>query len=290
MGASQLLAGLRWGGEDCASDPTYPRPLHFVSSSPCQLRKVLESKLSLDGLDWSSDTFKDQVYNIRKGRFRLLKHQIPYKVAAILSIFARERDHNQYLLIGDDAESDPYIYLGLKLLSEELLTIKGFCSYLEFAGVESAQTQSILDALPRIPKVSVAGIFIRKLKNYKFITHEPLTSSVQGFTTYLEVALNLFMGRFISVATMKNILLELHNECQVACHEIIAQLYSFKAVHKHLDESVEDLLTVFHGPQVVDVPVKHRDLEKVLDGVSTLEEQEILQQAKIWFSKICGSS
>ena len=45
--------------------------LHFVSSSPPQLRNVLEYKLSFDGLDWSSDSFKNQMRNFRLGRFHL---------------------------------------------------------------------------------------------------------------------------------------------------------------------------------------------------------------------------
>ena len=93
VGAREFLRHLKWetkpaaGAEDSQDQvASADASLHFVSSSPPQLRKVLREKIALDGLSWSSDSFKDQMYNIKSGKFFLLKHQVSYKLASILSL------------------------------------------------------------------------------------------------------------------------------------------------------------------------------------------------------------
>ncbi len=90
--------------------------LHFVSSSPPQMRSVLRSKFSIDGLEWESDTFKNQVYNIVRGRPGELKKHVAYKTTAILELCRNLPDHSELIFIGDNAEADPYIFAGITLL------------------------------------------------------------------------------------------------------------------------------------------------------------------------------
>ena len=99
VGSTPVLIAARWGTAEArvatagsaaeAWKLAEPNHLHFVSSSPPQLRKVLEEKLAGDGLDWSSDSFKNQAYNLRRGRMDLLKHHVGYKSGALLDIARR---------------------------------------------------------------------------------------------------------------------------------------------------------------------------------------------------------
>ena len=45
-GATDVLLAVRWGAMEAPLSDDWPRPLHFVSSSPPQLRAVLEEKLA----------------------------------------------------------------------------------------------------------------------------------------------------------------------------------------------------------------------------------------------------
>ena len=147
-GASEVLRAIRWG---MSGQRERPASLHFVSSSPAQLRTVLDRKLQLDGLDWSSDTFKNQAYNLRKGRVDLLRHHLAYKSLAILRLVQAAGEGAQFVLLGDSAESDAYIYLGVQLLLSGELNAKSYKEFLLLGGVEAelaGELEAIAGQLP----------------------------------------------------------------------------------------------------------------------------------------------
>src|SRR5687767_10422110 len=67
-GAVPLLRALRRG----PGDRTALVPLYFVSGSPPQLRRVIERKMILDGVEFDGITFKDQLGLLRSGRVRAI--------------------------------------------------------------------------------------------------------------------------------------------------------------------------------------------------------------------------
>ena len=83
---------------------------HILSGSPELMRKPLEAKLRLDGIEWDSLTLKPSVQNLLRGRFRFLKDQVAYKLGALLR--SRLKIGNAYneILFGDDAEADAFVY------------------------------------------------------------------------------------------------------------------------------------------------------------------------------------
>lgn len=172
--------------------PQTERPIHFVSSSPPQLRRVLSRKLRMDGLKWSSDTFKDQVYNIRKGRFHLLKSQIAYKSAAILNILQQSPRDSVFHMIGDNAESDAFIYLGVKLFAEKRLGRLGYLRFLDTLKVERTLSLQLLRHLKLSP-FRIGLIMIRNLPAYELPLYPPLTDPITFFDHYWD-AFKLFVG------------------------------------------------------------------------------------------------
>jgi hypothetical protein len=101
-GAVPVLRALRRGpgGESAVV------PLLFVSGSPVQLRKVIERRMTLDGVDFDGITFKDQLGLLLKGRPRGLTAQVGYKLTALLLYRRKLPDGARWLLFGDDVESD----------------------------------------------------------------------------------------------------------------------------------------------------------------------------------------
>ena len=137
-GASVLLRELR---------ATNPAAVYILSGSPEQMRRVLEAKLRLDGIRWDSFTLKPSLDNLLKGRFRVLKDQVSYKLEALLSARAHgDRDHRE-VLFGDDAEADAFIYSLYSDLCAGRVGADTLAEVLERAGVYE-------DDLPRIVRLA----------------------------------------------------------------------------------------------------------------------------------------
>ncbi len=100
-GAGALLRELR---------ATKPGGIFILSGSPEQMRKVLEAKLRLDGIQWDSFTLKPSVAMLLRGKFRFLRDQVGYKLAALLASRASGTGEFDEVCFGDDAEADAFIY------------------------------------------------------------------------------------------------------------------------------------------------------------------------------------
>ncbi|MBL8685764.1 MAG: hypothetical protein JNK05_41695 [Myxococcales bacterium] len=82
----------------------------IVSGSPEQMRRSLEAKLRLDGVQWDELVLKPNLRNILKGRFRAVREQVGYKLPALLDARTRAPAGASETLFGDDAEADALVY------------------------------------------------------------------------------------------------------------------------------------------------------------------------------------
>jgi hypothetical protein len=103
-GAPAILRALRAAGGEA-------HRICIISGSPRQMRRVLEAKLSLDGVQWDEFVLKPNLQNLVRGRFRALRSQIPYKLPALLESHVALGESPPETLFGDDAESDALIYM-----------------------------------------------------------------------------------------------------------------------------------------------------------------------------------
>lgn len=88
--------------------------VHILSGSPEQMRRRLEDKLRLDGIEWDAFTLKPNLQNVLRLRFRAVKDQLGYKLPALLraraELLADGEPQPKETLFGDDAEVDAFIY------------------------------------------------------------------------------------------------------------------------------------------------------------------------------------
>ena len=294
-GASELLLSARWGNyrgpllED-HNMSSYPRPLHFVSSSPPQLRNVLEEKLAIDGLDWSSDTFKNQAYNLKKIRFNMLKQQVAYKTAAILKLMEHHKDETSYYLIGDNAETDPFIYMGIKFLVEGKLQKKQFETYLSLLGVETELSQQLWRGLKRVPQCYVKAIFIRNISSYPYFSHPPLTDPIYLFESFYEVGIFLYIFKILEPQDFWNLLLRLHNKHGASLETMSAKLLNYLAYHTDpfIESKLDELKNIINFSSLksysknLDDTFRSRHLEQW----NLLKGEDILKLTKVWIDKI----
>ena len=100
-GMPEILRGLRRGpGEDYAC-----APLYFVSASPPQMRRVIERKMLMDGVEYDGIILKDWLKTLRRLRPGRLREQAGFKVCALLA-GRQNRPRSTEYLFGDDVESD----------------------------------------------------------------------------------------------------------------------------------------------------------------------------------------
>ena len=102
-GATPLLRALRRG-------PNGVRPIYFVSASPPQIREKILEKFALDGVEVDGIYFKDNLRNVRPGRFKRLREQMGYKTLALMDLRAKLPPGAVETMFGDDAETDVAIY------------------------------------------------------------------------------------------------------------------------------------------------------------------------------------
>lgn len=132
-GMRAVLRALRRGtapGSGAGAPVPVRTPLYFVSASPPELRRVLEGKMLIDGVEYDGIAFKDQLGLMKARRFRELRRHVAYKLAALFEYRAEWPAGAREWLYGDDAETDALIYslyaqvragtLGGEALAEEL--------------------------------------------------------------------------------------------------------------------------------------------------------------------------
>lgn len=170
-GVKNLLLELRKGaGPDIEISPIY-----FISASPVYLKKVLEGKFLLDGVQHDGIFLKDYLA-LRKevGKLRF-KNNFAYKLVSLLNHRLHLPPSSKEILFGDDFESDAEVYsLYADILSsktdEENLAIR-----LSAQRLHSREIDRILCLFEKVGKWSeevVRRIFIHLIS--------PPSSSLKG--------------------------------------------------------------------------------------------------------------
>ncbi len=101
-GAAPLIRGLVEANEAAR--------VRFLSGSPRQMRGSIEQKLALDGITYDRLTLKDNLRNLRRGRFRALRAQVGYKLPTLLADRVAASPGTTETWFGDDSEKDGLIY------------------------------------------------------------------------------------------------------------------------------------------------------------------------------------
>jgi len=137
-------------------------PLYFVSASPPELRRTIEKRMLLDGVEFDGIAFKDYRALIRARRWRQLRNHMAYKLAALLSYRADWPDGAREWLFGDDAESDALIYATYADVRAGKLRGLALDRALRDAGVSEKDRVRLLRAAAALPardSVEAAYIF-----------------------------------------------------------------------------------------------------------------------------------
>ena len=249
-GMPEILRGLRRGpgpGVACS-------PLYFVTGSPPLLRKVLEQKMLVDGVEFDGITFKDWIRTIRERRPGRLREQVGYKVCALLSGRLRRPMATEYLF-GDDVEKDATAFtLYAMLVHGELSSGEAVAKLIE-AGVKRDDRKSVIALLNRLPgrRGSIKRIFIHLSANTPPSRFELFGKIVKPVQNAFQLGLSLYEHGLIDEETL----------CR-CCEEVFAgSAAGREAMEACLaDAEARDLVSASHASRLKDsLPV-----EKTVSG------------------------
>jgi hypothetical protein len=145
-GMPEVLRGLRRGpGPDYAC-----APLYFISASPPVLRRVVENKMLLDGVEHDGITFKDWLGAFRQLRPGRLREQVGFKLNALLDGRLRRPLAREYLF-GDDVEADAEAFALYAAVINGELQPGDLEQALAEAGVADDDRRCIHDQVGRLP-------------------------------------------------------------------------------------------------------------------------------------------
>lgn len=179
-GMPEVLRGIRRG-----PGPDYGCvPLYFVTASPPQLRRVLEQKMVLDGVEFDGIVFKDWWRIMKGGRPKRLLDQVGFKLCALLE-GRRRRPLSEEYLFGDDAERDADAFCLYASLVHHDLTEGEARERMSEAGVRQDNQRCALSLFGELPRERgrVAKIFIHLTKGTPpevFGRYGPLVAPVRN--------------------------------------------------------------------------------------------------------------
>jgi hypothetical protein len=165
----------------------------IISGSPRQMRRVLEQKLKLDGVEWDEFELKPNLSNLMRGRFRALRNQVGYKLPLLLDGRTRVPAECQEVLFGDDAEADAYIYSLFGDLLAGRVGVGTLEAILDAAEVYADQRKETLALVKQVaPGDVVQRIFIHLERRSPPVRFTPYGRRLVPIYNYFQAALVLF--------------------------------------------------------------------------------------------------
>lgn len=192
---------------------TSPYGIYIVSGSPTQLRRVLEKKLRLDGVSWKGLVLKPQLRNILRGRFRFVKDQVGYKLAALFESRTEMDPGILEVMFGDDAEADAFIYSLYADVCTGRVGTDVLRAVLVAAGVYEDVVPAILEHAGKVPRGGGAmRIFIHLDRVSEPGEFSLLGGRVVPFHNYLQPALVLLESGVLTAEAVGRVACELLGE------------------------------------------------------------------------------
>ncbi len=184
-GADVLLRGL------LAHDPQARATI--LSGSPTQMREVLTHKLRLDGIRFDALELKDNLGNLRRGRFRAIRGQLGYKLPRLLTLRASEAVAATESLFGDDAEVDALVYALYADAVAGRVTADEVAHLLRRGGAYDDQIDEARRALARVIVAdAVTDIWIHVDRGLPLQSFRVLGPNVHVVFSWLQAALGLW--------------------------------------------------------------------------------------------------
>lgn len=197
-------------------------PLFFITASPPQMEERIFEKITYDGIKCFGAFYKDNLKNIRPGRFWRLTRQVGYKLQALLQLRTQLSEDVQQILWGDDSESDAVIYNLYSDICSRRVSQDELRRILSFYYVTGEQVDIILQLQDLIPVQDP----VRKIYINLATDTDPeyyLKFGRRTFPTYntFQVAVDLFQDNVLSLKDVNEIIQDMVFNYEFSIEELI---------------------------------------------------------------------
>lgn len=195
-GATALLHALRDG-------PTgrEHRPLYFITASPPFIRKAIERKMLLDGIEFDGILYKDQLEVFRRRHFDSLREHTAFKLSGLLLLARSFPARTEIHLFGDDAERDPLIYCLFADICAGRLRDESLRATLVHLGVRASYAEDVAILAGELPaRERVRGVYIHLVRDPSGGTLREYDARVVGYPSTGAVAGRLLAQGLIGEA------------------------------------------------------------------------------------------
>jgi len=202
---------------------TGPSAIHILSGSPRQMRPVLEEKLKLDGIRWTSFTLKPSLQQLLRGHVGYLRDQVGYKLNALLESRETSAQDADEVLFGDDSESDAFVYSLYADICAGRVPLDDLTRVLEQAKVNREDVRRIVRRAGRVPQRDMCRrIFIHLDRMSAPDLFWDYGARVCPFYNYLQPALVLLEQEMIDAESVLRVAAELVADHAFAADALLA--------------------------------------------------------------------
>ena len=215
----------------------------ILSGSPTQMRDVIEEKLALDGVRFDELVLKDNLRNIRRGRFRAVRNQVGYKLPNLLQMRMGTGKHVRETLFGDDSEVDALIYCLYADAVADRVSESELARVMESAGAYPDTVKSAVASLRRTARVdAVEDAFIHVGRGVSLNDFSLLGPLVTPIFSWFQAAVLLWKRERLGIAGVEDVVRAV--DAQVALGEVAVASWLQDLVRRRLIEpdQVRELL------------------------------------------------
>ena len=170
-------------------------PIYFITASPPQMEERILEKLEFDKINPLGCFFKDNLKNIRPGRFWRLTKQIGYKLQALMQLRLRLHPQVRQIFWGDDSESDVVIYNLYSDICARRISAHEIRAVLEKLYVSGEQVDLILQLQAQVPESDpVEKIYINLATDTDADYYLKFGRRTMATDNTFQVALDLFQS------------------------------------------------------------------------------------------------
>jgi hypothetical protein len=222
-------------------------PIYFITASPPQLERKIHEKLNYDGIYPFGIFCKDNLQNVRPGRWWRLTHQVGYKLQALLQLRLHLGEEVKQILWGDDSEADATIYSLYSDLCARRMDEKEARQILGHFRVSGQQVDTILRLLEAIPKQDpVEKIYINLAADTDAEYYLKFGRRTLATYNTFQLALDLFQDRRLSSAQVVKVARDLVQNFTFGLEELEQSFAELVKRPVLADKTVEVILPILH--------------------------------------------
>lgn len=255
-------------------------PIYFITASPPQLADKIHDKLAYDGIYPFGLFCKDNLKNVKPGRWRRLTQQVGYKLQALLQLRLHLGENVRQILWGDDSEADAVIYSLYSDLCARRLQENEARQILRHFKVIGQQVDTILRLLEDIPKQDpVEKIYINLAADTDAEYYLKFGRRILPTYNTFQLSLDLFQDQRLGPSQVVKVALDLVKNYNFGVEELENSLDEMIRRPELSDKTIEAIVPVLqeqrlirktfaptHAPRKVISSVGARVFE--LDGVT----------------------